>query len=71
MSPGATRTIFDTAKRKVRSLSSNQMTWLFFGFSGRISRMAYLLAGLLMMLAVVFLAYRLTLAEEAGSSGVG
>jgi uncharacterized membrane protein YhaH (DUF805 family) len=45
------------------------MRWLFFGFSGRISRMAYLLAGLLMMITVVFIAYRLTLAEEAGRSG--
>ena len=45
------------------------MTWLFFGFSGRISRLAYLLAGLLMMIIVVFLSYRGMLAAEAGGSG--
>lgn len=50
-------------------MTGNQLTWLFFSFSGRISRMAYLLAGLLMMITVVFIAYRLTLAEEAGRSG--
>ncbi len=47
------------------------MRWLFFGFSGRISRMAYLLAGLLMMLAVVFITYRLMLAEQYGTDGSG
>lgn len=47
------------------------MRWLFFGFSGRISRLAYLLAGLLMMLAVVFIAYRLTLAEQYGTDRSG
>lgn len=45
------------------------MFWLFFGFSGRISRAAYFLAGLLMMIVVVFIVYRLTLAQEAGSGG--
>jgi uncharacterized membrane protein YhaH (DUF805 family) len=45
---------------------ANQMLWLFFGFSGRISRAAYFLAGLLMMIVVVFLVYRLTLAQESG-----
>ena len=50
-------------------MTGNQIRWLFFGFSGRISRMAYLLAGLLMMVLVVFIAYRLTLAEEAGRGG--
>lgn len=48
-------------------MPSNQMTWLFFGFSGRISRLAYLLAGLLMMIVVVFLSYRVMLAEERGA----
>lgn len=50
-------------------MQTNQMTWLFFGFSGRISRLAYLLAGLLMMIIVVFLSYRGMLAAEAGGSG--
>ena len=45
----------------------NQMGWLFFGFSGRISRAAYFLSGLLMMIVVVFITYRLMLAEEAGA----
>lgn len=50
-------------------MQTNQMTWLFFGFSGRISRLAYLLAGLLMMITVVFLSYRGMLAAEAGAGG--
>lgn len=45
------------------------MTWLFFGFSGRISRAAYLLAGLLMMITVVFLVYRMMRAQETGVGG--
>jgi uncharacterized membrane protein YhaH (DUF805 family) len=45
------------------------MTWLFFGFSGRISRAAYFLAGLMMMITVVFIAYRLMVAQERGTSG--
>lgn len=45
------------------------MFWLFFGFSGRISRAAYFLAGLMMMIVVVFIVYRLALAEESGSGG--
>lgn len=50
-------------------MPANQMRWLFFGFSGRVSRAAYFLAGLLMMIVVVFITYRLMLAEEAGTSG--
>lgn len=42
------------------------MSWLFLSFSGRISRAAYLLAGLLMMITVVFITYRLVRAQEAG-----
>lgn len=45
------------------------MTWLFFGFSGRISRAAYFLAGLMMMIVVVFITYRMMLAEERGAGG--
>ena len=43
------------------------MTWLFFGFAGRISRGAYFLAGLLMMITVVFIVYRIMLAQERGA----
>lgn len=43
------------------------MTWLFFGFSGRISRAAYFLAGMLMMIGVVFIVYRMMLARDAGT----
>ncbi len=45
------------------------MIWLFFGFSGRISRAAYFLAGLLMMVVVVFITYRMIMAQESGQSG--
>jgi uncharacterized membrane protein YhaH (DUF805 family) len=43
-------------------LSLNSLIWLFFGLSGRVSRAAYLLAGLLMAVLQVFLFYRFTLA---------
>lgn len=49
-------------------MPSNQMFWLFFGFSGRISRAAYFLAGMLMMVVVVFIAYRLGLTQEVGGN---
>ena len=48
-------------------MPSNQYLWLFFGFSGRISRAAFLLAGLLMKVAVLFVVYRLVQAEGSGS----
>ena len=52
-------------------MPANQILWLFFGFSGRISRAAYFLAGLMMMVVVVFIAYRIMLAQEnTGSGGV-
>lgn len=47
-------------------MANNPILWLFFSFSGRASRMAYFLAGLLMMVVVVFLTYRMVLAEQAG-----
>lgn len=40
--------------------------WLFFGLSGRISRAAFLLAGLLMMVVTTFVLYRLSVAQEVG-----
>ena len=52
-------------------MPANQIFWLFFGFSGRISRAAYFLAGMMMMVVVVFIAYRIMLAQEnTGSGGV-
>ncbi|WP_235911931.1 DUF805 domain-containing protein [Mesorhizobium xinjiangense] len=44
-------------------------TWLFFRLSGRISRAAYLLGGLLANLVPAFLLYRFTLAPEASQEG--
>lgn len=38
---------------------ANQYVWLFFGFSGRASRAAYALAGLLLYMARVFPIYRI------------
>lgn len=52
-------------------MASNQIFWLFFSFSGRVSRAAYFLAGMLMMIIVVFLVYRVTLAQQAGVSSAG
>jgi uncharacterized membrane protein YhaH (DUF805 family) len=49
-------------------LATNQILWLFFSFSGRVSRAAYFLAGLLMMITVVFITYKMILAEQAGRS---
>lgn len=46
-----------------------QITWLFFRFSGRVSRAAYLLAGLLMMVIVMFFIYRMVDAQEQGLTG--
>lgn len=45
-------------------MSLEQIRWLFFGFSGRISRMAYLLAALLMTVVLAFLLYRVAVAQE-------
>lgn len=50
-------------------MPASQIFWLFFGFSGRISRAAYFLAGMLMMIVVVFFAYRMMLIQEIGRSG--
>ena len=38
--------------------------WLFFGFKGRISRMAFLLGGLAMVVVTMFVLYRVNLAEQ-------
>lgn len=47
-----------------------QFIWLFFRFNGRISRAAYFLAGLLMMIAQAFMLYRFTLVPEESGEGV-
>lgn len=51
-------------------MSKGQITWLFFGFSGRVSRAAFLLAGLLLAVLQTFVLYRFTLTPE-GSSASG
>lgn len=40
------------------------LAWFFFGLSGRISRAAYFLAGLLLNLIPAFMLYRMTLVPE-------
>ncbi|WP_336055925.1 DUF805 domain-containing protein [Nitratireductor sp. CH_MIT9313-5] len=49
-------------------MGRNDLTWLFFGFSGRISRMAFFLAGLLWAVFQAFALYRFTVAEQAGGA---
>ena len=49
-------------------MNRNQFTWLFFGFSGRVSRAPYFLAGLLIAIFQAFPLYRLTLAPEESSA---
>jgi uncharacterized membrane protein YhaH (DUF805 family) len=48
-------------------LDSRKFLWLFFGLSGRIDRMAYFLAGLLLYLARFFPVYRIIAAEDNDS----
>ena len=40
--------------------------WLFFGLKGRISRVAFLLGGLMMTVVTFFVLYRMSVAEEVG-----
>jgi uncharacterized membrane protein YhaH (DUF805 family) len=47
----------------------NQLFWLFFRFSGRVSRAAYFLAGLLLAIVQVFLLYRFTLVPQDSTQG--
>ena len=49
-------------------LDRRQLLWPFFGFSGRLSRAPYFLAGLLAQLAPAFVLYRFTLVPE--TSGI-
>lgn len=47
----------------------SQLIWLFFRFSGRVSRAAYFLAGLLLAIVQAFLLYRFTLVPEDSAEG--
>lgn len=47
---------------------STQLIWLFFSFSGRVSRAAYLLGGLFLLILQFFVLYRFMQHEE-GSAG--
>jgi len=49
-------------------VSSNNYIWLFFSFSGRVSRWVYFLASLLVGLAQVFPYYRLLLVPEGSEA---
>ena len=49
----------------------DQLFWLFFRFSGRVSRAAYFLAGLLLAIVQAFLLYRFTLVPEESSASQG
>ena len=50
---------------------TDKLTWLFFRFSGRVSRAAYFLAGLLLAIVQAFLLYRFTLVEQESGAGQG
>lgn len=47
-----------------------QLLWLFFGISGRVSRAAYFLGGLLVAIAQAFPLYRFTLVMEGTPESV-
>ena len=49
----------------------SQLVWLFLRLKGRISRAAYLLAGLLANLIPLFLLYRFTLVPEGSTESMG
>jgi uncharacterized membrane protein YhaH (DUF805 family) len=49
-------------------LNRQQLLWLFFGVSGRLSRAPYYLAGLLAQLVPAFFLYRFTLVPEASGA---
>lgn len=50
-------------------MNQNPIAWLFFGISGRVSRLAYLLAGLFLAVIQAFLLYRFTLVPEDSTAG--
>jgi uncharacterized membrane protein YhaH (DUF805 family) len=47
----------------------DQLFWLFFRFSGRVSRAAYFLGGLLLAVLQAFLLYRFTLVPQESAEG--
>ena len=47
----------------------DQLFWLFFRFSGRVSRAAYFLGGLLLGIVQGFLLYRFTLVPQESTEG--
>ena len=49
--------------------SKDQLIWLFLRVSGRLSRAAYFLAGLLLAIIQAFLLYRFTLVPEDSAAG--
>jgi uncharacterized membrane protein YhaH (DUF805 family) len=50
-------------------VNQNPIVWLFFGISGRVSRLAYFLAGLFLAVVQAFLLYRFTLVPEDSTAG--
>lgn len=48
---------------------TSQLFWLFFRFSGRVSRAAYFLGGLLLAVIQAFLLYRFTLVPQDSAEG--
>lgn len=50
-------------------MNQNPIVWLFFGISGRVSRLAYFLAGLFLAIVQAFLLYRFTLVPEDSTAG--
>lgn len=53
----------------IRLPDRSQLVWLFFGISGRVSRAAYFLGGLLLVVIQLFPLYRFTLVPEASPQG--
>jgi uncharacterized membrane protein YhaH (DUF805 family) len=51
-------------------VTGQQFFWLFFGLSGRISRLPYLLGGLFLAVIQAFILYRLSLVEGDPSATV-
>lgn len=49
-------------------MDREQLAWLFFSFKGRISRLAYFLAGLLLAIFQAFALYQLVLAPEGSGA---
>jgi uncharacterized membrane protein YhaH (DUF805 family) len=50
-------------------VNQSPILWLFFGIAGRVSRLAYFLAGLFLAVVQAFLLYRFTLVPEESAAG--